>query len=113
MCFRQCTQRQRLNLITRRALLNRQLIFNGKLEKLIKVEKDHKLRSVNSFVLFNPIQTALGGGGGGFEAKHLQTEKHCMHCRGDRNIKDTAARLTFKTTVDWQIGTFPLANQHF
>lgn len=79
MCFRQCTQRQRLNLITRRAL-NRQLIFTGKLEKLIKVEKDHKLRSVNSFVLFNPIQTALGGGGGsgGFEAKHLQTEKHCI-----------------------------------
>ena len=78
MCFRQSTQRQRLNLITRRAL-NRQIIFTGKLEKLIKVEKDHKLHSVNSSVLFNPIQTALGGGGGGgFEAKHLQTEKHCI-----------------------------------
>lgn len=39
-------------------------MFTGKLEKLIKVEKDHKLHSVNSFVLFNPIQTALGGVGG-------------------------------------------------
>ena len=38
-------------------------MFTGKLEKLIKVEKDHKLHSVNSFVLFNPIQTALGGWG--------------------------------------------------
>ena len=51
-------------------------MFTRKLEKLIKVEKDHKLHSVNSFVLFNPVQT--GGGGGAAEAKHLQTEKQCI-----------------------------------
>ena len=83
-------------------------MFTRKLEKLIKVEKDHKLHTVNSFVLFNPFQT-----GEGDFWDQAPPDWEALHCRGDRNIKDTAARLKFKTSVDWQIDTFPLANQHF